>query len=60
MSDKIVDFEGAKDKAIQRRKDQKEKDLEKQFKKAMGWNTWPKTKKKKGSKGPNKPKGKKR
>lgn len=53
MADDIVDFEAAKERAERRIKDRKEKALEKQFKKAMGWNKWPKKKKPKpGSNGP--------
>ncbi|MCG8668295.1 MAG: hypothetical protein MI867_02695 [Pseudomonadales bacterium] len=59
MSDKdVVDFSKAKEKVVQKRKDQREKDLEKQFKKAMGWKKARPKKKPPGNKGP-KPRGRK-
>lgn len=59
MSDKeVVDFTKAREKVLNKRKAEREKALEKQFKKAMGWKK-PKPKKKPpGNKGP-KPKGRK-
>lgn len=59
MSDKeVVDFTKAKEKIINKRKEEREKALEKQFKKAMGWKKTKPKKKPPGNKGP-KPKGRK-
>jgi len=55
----VIDFEQAKQRVVDARQNQKEKALEKQFKKAMGWKNKLKQKKKTGPKGP-KPKGRKR
>ncbi|MCG8314594.1 MAG: hypothetical protein MI976_15400 [Pseudomonadales bacterium] len=48
----VVDFTKAKAKVVQKRKDEKEKALEKQFKKAMGWKKTKPKKKPPGNKGP--------
>lgn len=53
----VVDFGKAKERVIEKRKEAREKALEKQFKKAMGWKNRPR-KKPPGSKGP-KPKRRK-
>lgn len=58
--DNVVEFGDAKNRADHERKEKAAKALRKQFQTAMGWNDWPKTKKKKGSKGPKPKKGKKR
>lgn len=59
MSEKeVVDFTKAKERVVQKRKDAREKALEKQFKKAMGWKKTRPKKRPPGSKGP-KPKGRK-
>lgn len=59
MTDKeVVDFSSAREKVINKRKADKEKALEKQFKKAMGWKKTRPRKKPPGSKGP-KPRGRK-
>ena len=57
-SDDVVDFDAAKKRAQAARKEQKEKDLEKRFKKAIGWKEKSKFKAKK-SLGANGPKPKK-
>ncbi|MDX1695106.1 MAG: hypothetical protein R3208_15170 [Ketobacteraceae bacterium] len=59
MTDKeVVDFSTAREKAINKRKAEREKALEKQFKKAMGWKKNRPKKKPPGNKGP-RPKGRK-
>jgi len=58
-NDGIIDFEQAKQRVVDARQNEREKALEKQFKKAMGWKDKRKSKKKVGPKGP-KPKGRKR
>lgn len=58
--DNVVEFGSARERVEHERKEQAAKDLRKQFQKAMGWKTRPKTKKKSGSKGPKPTKGKKR
>ncbi len=60
--DDVVDFEAAKKRVENARKEQKEKDLEKRFKKAIGWKEKSKFKLKakvKKSSGENGPKPKK-
>ena len=53
MVDKeIVEFSKAKEKVINQRKEKREKALEKQFKKAMGWKSSRPKKKAPGNKGP--------
>jgi len=60
MSDKsVVDFESAKDRFEQRRKEKAAKALRKQFHSAMGWKERPKPRKNQ-SKGPTPPRGRKR
>ncbi|RLU00230.1 hypothetical protein [Ketobacter sp.] len=59
-SENVVEFGSARERVVHERKEQAAKDLRKQFQKAMGWNSWPKTKKPSGSKGPKPKKGKKR
>jgi hypothetical protein len=54
----VVDFSSAREKVINKRKAEREKALEKQFKKAMGWKKTRPRKKPPGNKGP-KPKGRK-
>ena len=54
----VVDFSSAREKVINKRKAEREKALEKQFKKAMGWKKTRPRKKPPGSKGP-KPRGRK-
>jgi len=53
-SDDVVDFDAAKKRVEAARKEQKEKDLEKRFKKAIGWKEKSKFKVKKppGANGP--------
>ena len=48
----VVDFNSARKRVEAARKEQKEKDLEQKFKKAMGWKDKRKVKKKHGSNGP--------
>ena len=59
----VVDFDKARSRLEperrEERKEQAARELRQQFQKAMGWNSWPRTKKKKGGKGP-KGKGKKK
>ncbi len=57
--DNIVDFNAAKSDFEPIRKEKAAKAVRKQFQKAMGWKTLPKTKKN-GSKGPAPKRGKKR
>lgn len=61
-NENIVSFDAAKERLAPVRKEKAAKDLRKQFQKAMGWNSWPKSRKGKGgnSKGPGPKKGKKR
>lgn len=63
MSDEnVVDFDSARSRLEPERKEKAAKELRKQFQSAMGWNSWPKTKKGKGGgrKGPGPKRGKKR
>lgn len=55
--DNVLDWSSAKSRLDPKRKEKAAKDLQKRFQKAMGWNNWPKKKKKGGSKGPTKPRG---
>lgn len=48
----VVDLAQARTRLEPERKEKAAKDMRKQFQKAMGWNSWPKTKKPGGSKGP--------
>ena len=48
----VVDLEQARNRLDPVRKEKAAKEMRKQFQKAMGWNSWPKTKKPGGSKGP--------
>ncbi len=64
-SDDVVDFDAAKKRVQAARKEQKEKDVEKRFKKAIGWKEKSKFKVKKSpgvnpkpKKSPNKPRNK--
>ena len=50
--DNVVDLTSARQRLEPQRKEKAAKELRKQFQKAMGWNSWPKTKKPGGSKGP--------
>lgn len=60
MSDEsIIDFESAKDRFEQHRKEKTAKALRKQFQSAMGWKERPKPKKNE-NKGPKPPRGRKR
>jgi len=57
----VVDFDSARERLAPERKEKAAKEVRKQFQTAMGWNSWPKTKKGKGgSKGPGPKKGRKR
>ncbi len=49
--DKVVDLKAARERLAPIRKEKAAKDLRKQFQKAMGWKSVPKTKKPGGSKG---------
>ena len=62
MSDEnVVDVDSARERLAPERKEKAAKEVRKQFQTAMGWNSWPKTKKGKGgSKGPGPKKGRKR
>ncbi len=53
----VVDMTAARQRLDPVRKEKAAKDLRKQFQKAMGWNSWPKSKKPGGSQGPKDPKG---
>lgn len=55
----IVNFERAKQRVEETRKEKRAKDMENQFQKAMGWKTKVKVKKKPSNKGPKpkRPKG---
>lgn len=50
--DKVVDLKAARQRLEPVRKEKAAKELRQQFQKAMGWNSWPKSKKTTGSKGP--------
>ncbi len=60
--DNVVDFDSARSRLAPERKEKAAKQVRKQVQSAMGWNSWPKTKKGKGagSKGPSPNRGKKR
>ena len=52
QDDNVVDLAAARARLEPVRKEKAAKEMRKQFQKAMGWNSWPKTKKPGGSKGP--------
>lgn len=54
QDEKVVDLAAARARLEPVRKEKAAKEIRKQFQKAMGWNSWPKTKKPGGSKGPGK------